>query len=379
MLLAALAILFSCTNKLISPDEKIVQIKRYETQQKLSDLAHIQGFTAFPANTEIDLRNINKLLFKDGKVIVLNFTGDAQDLWVFDEKTGQMLHRIGRQTNEPEGYDGMNDVMLKGSDLCISAAGKMAFMQYGMDGAFQSSLKSGIFGEEIELTNQGEIVAYNEFNATEISGLNHLVFYDKNGNVVKRMYPYLKAQDGNGFAFAGSLTASNGLWFNPPFSDTVFEISGRKLYPQFIFDFGEKAMPMNVRNQKLDGWDTDNYSYLSESMVKVGNFLVFKYHDEHKLKLGIFDEISGRFAAFRDMQPDGLHELFQLGDLYPKDEYTFALLLRPNRIQYLQRKNMIDMNILRLQYPELAMALSNYSAESGPIALYIRLKPETRL
>lgn len=360
-------------------EEKIIQVKRYETPLKLSDIALIQGFTQLQSSPEIDLRNITKLLFKDDKVIALNFTGDKQDLWVFDEKTGRMLHRIGQQNNEPEGYDGLNDVALTGSDLYVSAAGKMAFMQYGLDGAFRSSVKSGIFGEEIEPNNEGELVAYNEFNATDISGLHHLVFYDKKGNVVQRMYPYLQAQDGNGFAFAGSLTASNGLWFNPPFSDTVFEISGRKLHPQFIFDFGEKAMPLQVRAQKLDGWDTDKYSYLSESMVKTGNFFLFKYHDEHRLKLGIFDEISGRFASFRDMQPDGLHELFQLGDLYHKDAYTFALLLQPKRIQYLQQKNLMDMNMLQQQYPELAAALSAYTPESGPMVLYVRIKPETRI
>ncbi|MFN0175693.1 MAG: 6-bladed beta-propeller [Saprospiraceae bacterium] len=368
-----------CTNKLMDSDGIIVQVGQSSTRQKASDLLSIEGFTALEFNNDVELKGISKILFKDDMAIVLNYVGDKQDLWVFDQKTGKALTKIGKQNNEPDGYDGLNDIAFDGDEIRCSAAGKMSFMNYDLAGNLRSTTKSGVFGEELERTSSGEYVVYNEYNSTKISGLNHLIFYDRNGNVTKRTYPYPEAQDGNGYGFAGSLTASDGLWFNPPFCETVFEIVGHKVIPRYVFDFGQKAMPEDVRQKKMSGWDTDKYSFLSDGFAKTGRFLVLEYHDEQKAKLGVFDEVTGRFVCLRDLQQDYLYELIQLGDIFPKGQRSFALVLRPSRIRYMLKNNLLDLDGLGERHPNLVTALKNIEPKSNPLILYLAFKPNASI
>ncbi len=382
MLIAAtfLSVFCSCVNKFLDSEAKVIDMNRGVTGLKVSDLVSVQGFTVLEQNNEIDWRGITKMLFKeDGTVVILNYVGDKQDVWLVDQNTGKALLKVGAQNNEEEGYEGLNDIILDQGDIRFCVAGKMAFKNYDFGGNFRSSIKSGIFGEEMEKTPSGEYVVYNEFNSTKISGLNHLIFYDKKGNISKRIYPYLSSQDGNGYDFAGSLTTSNGLWFNPPFCDTVFEIIGYKLQPRYYFDFGQNNMPEQIRQKKLTGWDTQKFSFLSRGFAKIGKFIVFEYYENQKIKLGMFDEMTEQFISFNDAEPDFMLELMRLGDIFPKAQQSFALQIRPSRIKYLLNKNLLDLNALDLNNPGLGASLKNAAQNNVPLIVYISIKPNAQI
>ncbi len=369
----------SCNTQFLDSETTVISIKQSATDQKLTDIFSLEGFTALESAPSIDLDGITKILFKDNKVVVLNYVGDIQELWVFDQGTGKSLLKIGTQNHEPNGYDGLNDIAFDGNEIRCSVAGKMAFMNYDFGGNLRSTIRSGVFGEELEQQKNGGFVVYNEYNSTKVSGLNHLVFFDRSGNVTKRAYPYLSTQDGNGYRFAGSLTASQGLWFNPPFCDTLFEIIDEKIVPRYHFDFGQKAMPEGIRQKKLTGWDTHKYSFLNEGLAKIGRFLVFEYTDDQKIKLGIFDEVSNQFASLRDLREDYLYELIQLGNIFPKDDKTFALLLSPARIQHLVKKGLLDMVEIDKRFPALSNTLKSIDNTSNPVILYLGFNPGARI
>jgi 6-bladed beta-propeller len=365
----------ACSTQFLDSETTTISINHNKTDQKLTDIISLEGYTALESNASIELEGIRKILFKDDKVVVLNYVGDIQELWVFDQHTGKSLLKIGTQNHEPDGYDGLNDIAFDGNDIRCSVAGKMSFMNYDLGGNLRSSISSGVFGEELEQHENGGFVVYNEYNSTKVSGLNHLVFYDRSGNITKRTYPYLATQDGNGYQFAGSLTASGGLWFNPPFCDTLFEIKGEKVIPRYHFDFGQRAMPESIRQKKLTGWDTHKYSFLNEGLAKIGRFFVFEYSDEQKIKLGIFDEVSNQFASLRDLGHDYLYELVQLGNIFPKDDKTFALVLSPARIKYLVNKGLLDMVELDKRFPALSNTLKTIDNSSNPVILYLGFSP----
>jgi len=365
----------SCQTGLLETELVRIPVNRSSMSQQAKDLFKIDGFTALETGNAIDLRGISKLLFKNETVVVLNYVGDKQDVWVFDQHTGKVRNKIGSQSNELDGYEGLNDIVLDGDQIRCSVAGKMAFFNYDLGGNLLSKTQSGVFGEEVERASDGSFVVYNEYNSTKISGLNHLLLYDRSGNLTRRLYPYLEVQDGNGYAFAGSLTASDGIWFNPPFCDTLFEIRKDEMVAQYLFDFGQKAMPENVRQQKMTGWDTERYAFLGEGLAKVGKFLVFEYAEDQKVNLGAFDETTGQFVSFRDLKEDHLFELLQVGDIFPKDQNSFALLLRPSRIKYMLKQNLLDREALTKEYPDLVRALNLVESSNSPVILYLSFIP----
>jgi len=379
VLLLLAMVVSSCRTGLLETGLVRIPVNRSSTSQQAQDLFKIDGFTALETGDAIDLRGISKVLFKDETVVVLNYVGDKQDVWVFDQHTGKVRNKIGSQSNEPNGYEGLNDILLDEDQIRCSVAGKMAFFNYDLGGNLLSKTQSGVFGEEVERASDGSYVVYNEYNSTKISGLNHILLYDRSGNLTKRLYPYLETQDGNGYAFAGSLTASDGIWFNPPFCDTLFEVRKDEMVAQYHFDFGQKAMPENVRQQKMTGWDTERYAFLGEGLAKVGKFLVFEYAEDQKVNLGVFDETTGQFVSFRDLKEDHLFELLQVGDIFPKDQNSFALLLRPSRIQYMLKQKQLNLDAISKEYPDLAQALNLVELSNSPVILYLSFVPGARI
>ncbi|MBN8680844.1 MAG: 6-bladed beta-propeller [Chitinophagales bacterium] len=372
--------LSSCINKFNETEIKKISITQSNPDTKASDLFYLQGFTPMEFGAGLDWRGISKILFKeDGTMIILNYIGDKQDVWLVDQRSGKTLLKIGEQNIDDNGYEGVNDIILDQGEIKFCVAGKMAFMNYDLGGTLRSCVKTGVFGEEMEKTSAGEYVVYNEYNSTKISGLNHLVFYDKDGNITKRISPYLASQDGNGYDFAGSLTSSEGLWFNPPFCDTVYEIAGNKLHPRYFFDFGQTAMPDNVKNKKLTGWDTNKFSFLSKGFAKIGRFIIFEFYDNQKVRLGIYDESTEQFVGFGDFRQDYLFELLRLGDIFPKDAQSFALQIRPSRLNYLLSKNLIDLAALEYHNPGLTVALKNSAQNNVPLILYVGINANAQV
>ena len=215
-------------------------------------------------------------------------------------------------------------------------------------------------------------VAYNEYNATPISGMNHLLFYDAKGNIERRMFPYPESLNNNGYAFSGFLSKSgDGLWFSPPFSDTVFEVGKNTCTPRYVLDFGRQPLRETLANKVADGWDVHNEAYLSEFFVKTGRFILLQFYRDKKISTGIFDEQSGRFLAFRDAPRDYLYELVQLGDMYAKDNTSFALAITPARVRYMVSNGLLDESNLTSRHPELWNALQTVQAGDNPLVLYL--------
>ncbi len=341
---------------------------------KASDIFTFEGFTVLNATENNPLRSIRKAVFLDGKIVVLDNRTDFKNIYVFDEKTGIFLNKIGFQSESEGGYHELYDIVPEPETdniICL-VAGKMAFMTYRLSGDPVATLPNGMYGQQMAVLPDGGYVVYNEFGATDISGMFHLVFYDKKGNLVRRLYPYPTASDGWGYEYTGFLSSGKDqIWFNPPFSDTVFAVTKNNFLPAFILDFKGKEVPVEFRKKKLTGWDTDNHSFLCEGFATTGQYAVFHIFDEHKTALGIFDSASGSFYNARDFnENDWLYSLVQVGDIFQKNENTFALALEPRRIRYMLRNNKIKLEELSQKHPDLARALTNKDAENKYMLLY---------
>lgn len=366
---------FGC-KELNESDVPIVSLQHSVSNKKVTDLLQLEGFTVLDKGLERRMDFISKALFREGKIFLLNNSGDFQDLLVFDEITGSFLGKLGNQGSGQGDFEGMNDIVLNKDLIRACIAGKYAFFDFNNSGQVVRQTQSGIFGEELEKLEDG-YVAYNEYNATDISGNNHLIFYDDNGNITSRLFPYPDHKNGMSFGFAGSLSYSDGTaWFNPPFSDTIFQVNKNKIIPRFIMDFGTLEIPESIRNSKINGEETYNYGFIGEGFFKSGAMSIFQFYYSPKICNGIFDERTKGFLNIREAEKDFLFELLQIGLIFPKDSDTFAWLIPPDRMKYLISNNLIDFSMLARFSTMDTSSVMERAKEGMPLLLYLRFKKE---
>ncbi|MBK8923765.1 MAG: hypothetical protein IPM81_20145 [Saprospirales bacterium] len=107
------------------------------------------------------------------------------------------------------------------------------------------------------------------------------------GNI--RIAPEL---DNIAYSLSGFIAQSDEKnWFSPPFCDTIYELKGYNIIPRYLFDFGSKSVPDEVRGRKIQsGWAVHNFAYLSESFLKIGDNVVFDYFMNQKMHLAFYNE-----------------------------------------------------------------------------------------
>jgi hypothetical protein len=314
---------------------------------------------------------------------VLDKKTGFQNIWSFDlngNYTGQVRQNGQAQA---EVFGSLNDICLSNSEDEIIAldAGKLSFKRYGLQGDLRSILPNGMYGENVELMRSGNYVVYNEYGASDISKRFHLIFYDENGNLTKRLVPYAEKFEGMAYEFTGFLSRSSGvLWFSPPFNDTIYTVSEKGITPEYYFDFGSLSIPSHMREAKIGGWDVDNFAYIMSSFVKLGNLSVFEYYAGQRVNFGLYDDISGLFLRFDDAKRDEYSELLRVGKIFPKDDQSFALVLDIKRIKYLIQKGVLNFEYFKENHPKLLediyIAASN---ERAFIVLYLSVKPRARV
>lgn len=362
-----------------------IQVSDNPPTQYLSDFFKLDGFILLEesGNSKIRSDRNTKLVFIDNKLLVLDNMTEFQDVWVFDKSDGKYSGKIGFQNeNDENGYDGLNDIAYNKSDnfirFCSSA--KMHFMDYSADGMLQSTQSSGIIGEETEwLSNGKEMVVYNELNANDISGSNYLIFYDRQGNLLKKSLPYSPDLNGYGYTFTGFLSKSGKhLFFAPPFSDTLFEILSKdQITPRYILDFGSLSIPENIRNKRIYGENVHDNAYLSNQCIQVGKFLIFEYFHQGIVSLGLYDTTNNMFMDFNHSKKDALYDLLQLGELTSVDDNTFAFAISPARLKNLIKNNSIDEPMINSLSVGLWEKIQQGSRQDkNMLILYFKVSPD---
>lgn len=343
----------------------------------LRSILDFKGLTVLQTNDMegIDrVRGMDKILFNGDRIVVLDNATDFESIWIFDAQSGRRTGSIPYKNAN----SGLQDIaLLPNGHICCLAADKRAFIEYDLQGNIQSKLDNGVIGDLLVCQPDRQYLVYNEYSATEVSGYYQLLFFDHAGNLVDRLYPYNKEIDNNGYGMTGFLSASGGqTWFSPPFCDTVYEIVQRRLIPRYVFDYGAAAVPEQLRRQKLSGWDVDGNAYLCERFIKTGPFVLFKHYADNRMNTSLFDERTKAYFRFRDAGQDFLYELLWSGDIFPKDDNTFAFLLTPARIAYMLKQNLLDLDGIKQYAPTLYAALTtSQGVNPNPILLYFSFRP----
>jgi hypothetical protein len=361
------------------PSIVVVTVKESSDTQQLSDFLSIDGFTLIESSAPHEVRGFDDMLFAEERMFVLDNSTDFQDIWSFD-LNGFFLGKIGHQSETVvDAYSGLNDISLtpKSNKLCALDAGKTSFKEYDFSGNLQKNLPNGVFGHDMAFDGDNYVV-YNEFGASDISSNFYLLFFNQKGDLLKRLAPYAKDLNGNGYTFSGFMSqSSNSVWFSPPFCDTIYEVFNSKIEPRYVFDFGGQTIPEAIRQRKIDGWDVHNFSYLTEGFIKLGRFSLIEYFSEQRVNLGLFDDSKGTFLSFSGARKDYLTEILRVGQSFPKNVHSFAFVIKPDRIRYMFNKGLLDIDYFTKNNPSLLGALTKANTNGNTsIVLYISINSE---
>lgn len=369
----------SCSTKSVEELPDYITVSEIDSNRtNASDILALKGFTILQDAGIQPLRSISKILFTDNSIIILDAETDFQDIYRYELSTGNYINKIGRQSELEGGYNELYDIDLniEKNQIIGFSTGNTSFMMYDFQGNLVRQMRHGALGEGFAVLPDGGYVIYNEFGATKISGYNFLVFYDKQGNVVKQALPYPKSLDNIGYRNTDFLRHSGqDIVFSPPFSDTLYAIRNKKIVPIHIFDFMGKAVPDSMRLQQLTSDKIINMSYLAKGVVTSKNLTLFRFVERNRARLGIFNDT--KKLLFNDRfidKNDPLNELIEDGEIFPKGNNQFALVLDPSRIYYLARTNWLKSAILAERYPDLKRAIEESVNTSKYILLYFEAK-----
>jgi len=351
-------------------------------QVSVSNIFSLKGFTLLKTNQQgfVNIRDVRKFSFiPDGTIIALDNGSDFQNIWRFDSR-GMFLNKIGYQDSHADNaFDGLNNITYdaKNQEIVCLAAAKKSFMKYGLDGAFKGDVFNGIYGDDILVTNDQKhtYLVYNEYNPSIVSENYNLLFYNEMGDLTARSAPYDPRKNGSGYEMSGFIQQSNNqIWFSKPFCDTIFRIKGLEPVPAYVLNFGDVKPRMETKSEMMMQMP-NLQAYLGRSFIKIGNYALFDFVMDQRLQTGMLDEKSGKIFGLSQTDPnDKLYPLLQIGDIYPKDNQTFAFVITPARLRYLISSNKLDLSFFQDNYPEFASVLSNYKDSNAPLILYFGLK-----
>lgn len=381
IILISIILLFVAWKKSDAPREYTLVSSSKNQEIKISDMFKLQGFSLLHPTAEIiSTRKPRKYLFiPDGSIVALDISSDAQNIWRFDQ-TGKFLNKIGSQGRYGNNaYNGLNNIAYdaKKQEIVCLSAGKKTFMRFSLDGVYKSTTYNGVYGDDLIVasTQPYTYLVYNEYNPSEVSGDYNLLFYNKMGELLERSAPYDPRKNGSGYEMSGFVQQSdNQIWFSKPFCDTIFRIEGIDPVPAFVLNFGDVKPKMDTKSEMIEQLP-NLQAYLGGSFVKIGNYALFDLVMDHRWQTGMLDEKSGKIFRLNETDPnDKLYPFLQIGDIYPKDNQTFAFVITPARLRYLISGNKLDYRYFQDNYPELASVLSNYKDSNAPLILYFGLK-----
>jgi hypothetical protein len=250
---------------------------------------------------------------------------------------------------------------------------------YGPDGAFHSSVLNGVFGDDMIVSPDDKMpyIVYNEYNPSHISGNYHLLFFSREGDLVQRAFEYADKKNGSGYEMCGFVNQSAGSnWFSPPFCDTIFTITNGQVSPRYVINFGQVRPRMDSKDAMVNQLPEIPY-YLGSTFVKIGAYCIFDFVADNKVQTGLLDDKNNKLLKLSETNKnDPFYPILQLGYFYPKDNSTFAMMLRPSRVRYLVSHNLLDMDYFKKNYPQLAEIMEHYSQDDNPLILYFSLKKQ---
>ena len=273
------------TIKVKDPDNyKILHLSSFVKEEKMIPLEITKSST---------LGNINKVVIQ-GNSIFISDKDNPNSIFVFDI-TGKFSTLIGKKGQGPGEHIDLTDFSIDQTtgQIYLYDQSQRKIIRYDKGGKFIDEIFTDYFGEHFEY-NYGFIYQY---RTNPSRGLKYnLVIKDRES---KTLATYIKAiPEGQNLDNKIFSKASNKIFLNPSYSDTIYALKNTKLEYAYVMDFGKYNLSKK-NHDKIFASDQNartipnkiDFASLSDGVFDFNNFFFFKFIFHNQNSFGYYDKV----------------------------------------------------------------------------------------
>ena len=236
---------------------------------KFSDIYESVKFVKLETSENSLIGSVDKIIAIDDRYIIMDYSM-ANMVFVFN-KDGKFLNRIGSMGAGPEEYSSLNDVAYDKYNDEILVLGSKAILRYKPDGTFAGRTLLDWSVNSIFVVDKDACLLYLN-NRNQPDGKKedyNIMIINKEGKVVKRMFPYKHETDHLSFPRPMFSYYNNEVLFAPSFFNIVYKLGDKEVETKYVLDFGKYAIPESIiedkTDQELNNITKENYAYNTAS------------------------------------------------------------------------------------------------------------------
>ena len=335
-----------------------VDLDQAKTNVNLSDVVDTVDFIPLETTESCLIRTIDKIIFTDSLIIILDGLQANGKVYVFDQK-GHFLRTIGEIGRGPEEYLLGMDIQLLDDNIQILDNGSH-IVTYSIQGDFIS--KQGLKKPAFKFITDGE---YYYMHGAEQG--NTLLVTDSSYQVIDSYFPYVNREI-NMLPLYPFWNLGGSSFYMRPYDDMIYRLSQAGPTSALWIDYLDKSIPYEKVSEKDFDFSTlENYAFTKYILDGQDAMMVLCVY-ENQPYLYIKDKVSAKEALYRydllnnDITGEDRAYPFALSD----DDYFVyyvdpaSLSLRENRT----RKH--DSRIDKLLAPQVEF--------SNPILMKLKFK-----
>lgn len=311
-----------------------------ESGINLDEIMDSMYYIRLETDTNVLIGDIDKLLFCDDIIVVVERI-KRQSILLFSRQ-GKFIGRLGIQGRGPGEYLNFTDVAIdprKKQIVVLDDRGEK-LMYYDLNGNFINDQRLLYFVNNIAVLNDGSYLIGQRKNLNRhlpsVSDYT-LLFAEPDLNIsgkslssaYRDQFPKNQLSSNHNFN-----AKKNGVWFNPLFTDTIYEISGKNvIHAKYCLDMGNKNITTMFNDQTttddvFDMFNTQKYFYFKGKAFETDNYVYFEinanqcYYSKRKNKL-----YYGSFWKYQNAYLSS--HLIEAARPETSDDHFFVAVLQP--------------------------------------------------
>ncbi|QDH79019.1 6-bladed beta-propeller [Echinicola soli] len=326
LFLGAFVCFFSCGGSkeikddvILSPDYKELKIAEglNEFESSFEAIFEEVSFIPIDLTDSLYLASIDKMEIGKDRMFLLDKKLSQLVICGLD---GNLERKVGKLGFGPSEFQEISDFVLDGDGkhVKIFSNDDMSFYTFlTKSGAFLEKNRINAYGEGFEKVANDQYLFYLNHNISDKSGAYNILLLDKEGNVIKRFFPFDPDKSNMMVTYSGFLKNSGGhVFFSPPFHNEIFR------YDSNLMEF-QKVLQLDI-NSKYINENQDDFQkiantrvivedlttrFLGESVFKNDDFIVFTYHYRAQRRIGVYNLKQQALKCFAKSVEDPIFKL----------------------------------------------------------------------
>ena len=319
---------------------------------------------------------ISQILFVNNKIIVVDFDV-SKTITVYDE-SGKFLNKIGKLGQGPEEYAYLGHVILTPdkSTVVVVDMGSGNLKYFGLDGNFIKSEKFPFWFSRCEFINDNIIAGHysggNMVQKNNVSYKPQLVITDLKGNILSSGFQSFYSKNFASTTFMPLLKFDNEVIYCPPFSDTIYHVSEKGLFPLYHLNI-KRTIPIVIDNNITDNsWNEykENNPFFNGEIIELKDVTMINISERYKnwSRFIIYSKKQDKIFSCTGTLSNPFFRIFSVpkarykDDMIVVDERASNIIANRNIFYQLGEKNIVD------------KLFKDLTEDSNPVLFFYKIK-----